>query len=214
MLTSYLVSNAIVLPMTGWLTRLLRPQAVPDRLHRRCSRWPRRPAGRPPSLGFLILGPDRARGGRRGACSRLSQAILMESFPPQKRGVAMAAFGMGVVVAPIIGPMLGGWITDNYSWRWIFYINVPIGILAMLMSQAFVEDPPYLRAARDRPRRPHRLYRLRRDGHLAGHAADRSSTAASRTTGSTPRGSLGLADLVSFHDRVYRLGTAVQASAG
>ena len=74
----------------------------------------------------------------------------MESFPPAKRGVAMAVFGMGVVVAPIIGPVLGGWITDNYSWRWIFYINVPIGILAVLMSQAFVEDPPYLRAAHER----------------------------------------------------------------
>ena len=74
----------------------------------------------------------------------------MESFPPAKRGAAMATFGMGVVVAPIIGPVLGGWITDSYSWRWIFYINVPIGIVAMLMCHAFVEDPPYLRAAHER----------------------------------------------------------------
>ena len=73
----------------------------------------------------------------------------MESFPPAKRGMAMAVFGMGVVVAPIIGPVLGGWITDNYSWRWIFFINVPLGALAVLMSQAFVEDPPYLRDARE-----------------------------------------------------------------
>ena len=71
----------------------------------------------------------------------------MESFPPAKRGMAMAIFGLGVVVAPIIGPVLGGWITDNYSWRWVFYINVPFGVLAVLMSQAFLEDPPYLRAA-------------------------------------------------------------------
>jgi DHA2 family multidrug resistance protein len=85
-----------------------------------------------------------------GALQPLSQAILMESFPPEKRGVAMATFGMGVVVAPIIGPVLGGWITDSYSWRWIFYINVPIGIVATLMCQAFVEDPPYLRTAHER----------------------------------------------------------------
>jgi len=73
----------------------------------------------------------------------------MESFPPAKRGMAMAVFGLGVVVAPIIGPVLGGWITDNYSWRWIFFINVPLGALAVLMSQAFVEDPPYLREAHE-----------------------------------------------------------------
>src|ERR1043166_2388438 len=72
----------------------------------------------------------------------------MESFPPEKRGSAMAVFGFGVVVAPIIGPTLGGWITDNYSWRWIFYINIPIGILAVVMCNMFVEDPPYIRAQR------------------------------------------------------------------
>jgi len=81
-------------------------------------------------------------GAAGGALQPLSQAILMESFPPAKRGVAMAVFGMGVVVAPIIGPVLGGWITDSYSWRWIFYINIPIGIIAVLMCHAFVEDPP------------------------------------------------------------------------
>ena len=89
-------------------------------------------------------------GAAGGALQPLSQAILMESFPPNKRGVAMAVFGMGVVVAPIVGPVLGGWITDNYSWRWVFYINIPFGILAVLMSQAFLEDPPYLRAAHER----------------------------------------------------------------
>jgi DHA2 family multidrug resistance protein len=75
----------------------------------------------------------------------ISQAILLESFPPRKRGVAMAAFVMGVVVAPILGPTLGGWLTNNYSWRWIFCINLPIGIAAALVINAFVEDPPYLK---------------------------------------------------------------------
>src|SRR5690349_8548194 len=78
----------------------------------------------------------------------ISQSILLESFPPAKRGVAMAVFAMGVVVAPILGPTLGGWITDNYSWRWIFYINLPVGILAALMAHAFVEDPPYIQNAK------------------------------------------------------------------
>jgi DHA2 family multidrug resistance protein len=76
----------------------------------------------------------------------IAQAVLLESFSLEKRGVAMAAYGMGVVVAPIIGPTLGGWITDNYSWRWIFYINLPVGALALYMVNLFVEDPPYIRA--------------------------------------------------------------------
>jgi DHA2 family multidrug resistance protein len=81
-----------------------------------------------------------------GALQPIAQAVLLESFPKEKRGQAMAVFGMGIVVAPIIGPTMGGWITDNYSWRWIFYINVPVGILAMLMANAFIEDPPYIRS--------------------------------------------------------------------
>jgi DHA2 family multidrug resistance protein len=78
----------------------------------------------------------------------LSQAILLESFPPQKRGLAMAVFALGVVVAPVLGPTFGGWLTDNYSWRWSFYINIPIGILAVLMIMRFVEDPPYIANAK------------------------------------------------------------------
>jgi DHA2 family multidrug resistance protein len=74
----------------------------------------------------------------------VSQAILVESFPRQKQGLAMAAYGMGVVVAPIIGPTLGGWLTDNYTWRWIFFINIPVGILSLLLTSALVDDPPYL----------------------------------------------------------------------
>ncbi len=83
-----------------------------------------------------------------GALQPISQAILLESFPPQKRGMAMAAFAFGVVVAPIVGPTLGGWLTDNYSWRWAFYINIPVGALAVLMIRTFVEDPPYVMGRR------------------------------------------------------------------
>jgi DHA2 family multidrug resistance protein len=147
-LTSYLVSNAIVLPMTGWLSSFLGRKRFLIGcivLFTGASML----CGLAPSLGMLILARV-LQGAAGGALQPLSQAILMESFPPEKRGAAMATFGMGVVVAPIIGPVLGGWITDSYSWRWIFYINVPIGIIAMLMCQAFVEDPPYLRAAHER----------------------------------------------------------------
>jgi DHA2 family multidrug resistance protein len=100
-----------------------------------------------PDLGFLIVARI-LQGIGGGALIPVSQAVLLESFPPEKRGVAMATFGMGVIVAPILGPTLGGWITDNYSWRWIFYINVPVGIFAVLMVQAFVEDPPYIKNAK------------------------------------------------------------------
>ena len=78
----------------------------------------------------------------------MSQAILLESFPPTKRGTATALFGLGIVVAPIIGPTLGGWLTDQFSWRWTFYINLPVGILAVFLMLLVVEDPPYIRAKR------------------------------------------------------------------
>jgi DHA2 family multidrug resistance protein len=146
-LTSYLVSNAIVLPMTGWLSgyfgrkRFLVACIILFTLASAA-------CGAAASLGMLVLARV-AQGAAGGALQPLSQAILMESFPPAKRGMAMAIFGLGVIVAPIIGPVLGGWITDNYSWRWIFFINVPLGALAVLMSQAFIEDPPYLREAHE-----------------------------------------------------------------
>jgi DHA2 family multidrug resistance protein len=82
-----------------------------------------------------------------GGMMPLTQAILLESFPHEQQGKAMAAFGVGVVVAPIIGPTLGGWITDSYSWHWIFYINLPVGLLALFMTNLYIEDPPYLRHA-------------------------------------------------------------------
>ena len=145
-LTSYLVSNAIVLPMTGWLAvrfgrkRFLLTCVV---LFTLASAM----CGAATSMPMLILARI-LQGASGGALQPLSQAILLESAPPEKRGVAMAIFGLGVVVAPVIGPTLGGWVTDNYSWRWMFYINLPIGVLAFIMCQAFVEDPPYLKEAR------------------------------------------------------------------
>lgn len=142
-LTSYLVSNAIVLPITGWLgARFGRKKiliwciilfTIASML-----------CGVAPSLPFLVVARI-LQGIGGGAMLPISQAVLLESFPPAKRGAAMAVFAMGVVVAPILGPTLGGWITDNYSWRWIFYINLPVGVFAALMAEAVVEDPPYLK---------------------------------------------------------------------
>src|SRR5215831_13345164 len=145
-LTSYLVSNAIVLPITGWLALYIgrkRLLTICIGVFTTASLL----CGMAPSLSFLIIARI-FQGIGGGALVPMSQAVLLESFPPEKRGVAMATFGMGVVVAPILGPTLGGWITDNYSWRWIFYINLPVGIFAALMTQAFVEDPPYVKNAK------------------------------------------------------------------
>lgn len=145
-LTSYLVSNAIVLPITGWLglyfgrrNLLIICISIFTVASVLC--------GMAPNLGILIVARI-IQGAGGGALIPISQAVLLESFPPEKRGVAMATFGMGVVVAPILGPTLGGWITDNYSWRWIFNINLPVGVFAILMVQAFVEDPPYIKQAK------------------------------------------------------------------
>jgi DHA2 family multidrug resistance protein len=142
-LTSYLVSNAIILPATAWLTTyfgrkrfLITCIIIFTLASAMC--------GAATSLGMLIFARI-LQGAGGGALQPIAQSVLLESFPPEKRGSAMALYGLGVVVAPIIGPTLGGWITDNYSWRWIFYINIPIGALAIFMANAFVEDPPYLR---------------------------------------------------------------------
>lgn len=142
-LTSYLVANAIILPATNWLGNLFGRKRFLIScigLFTLASAL----CGAANSLGFLVLARV-LQGAGGGALQPISQAVLLESFPPARRGAAMAVFAMGVVVAPILGPTLGGWITDNYTWRWIFYINLPIGLLAALMANAFIEDPPYLK---------------------------------------------------------------------
>jgi MFS transporter, DHA2 family, multidrug resistance protein len=142
-LTSYLVANAIILPMTGWLAanfgrkRLLLASVAGFTIASFC-------CGLAPSLPFLIIFRV-IQGACGGGLQPLSQAILLEAFPPDKRGQAMAFWALGIVVAPMLGPVAGGWLTDNYSWRWVFYINVPIGVLALILTQLFVFDPSYLR---------------------------------------------------------------------
>ena len=142
-LTSYLIANAIVLPITGWLATYLGRKFF---LILSITAFTLSSAlcGAALTLGMLIFARV-VQGASGGALLPVSQAVLLESFPPAQRGEAMAAYGLGVVFAPIIGPTLGGWITDNASWRWVFYINVPVGVLAVLMTSVFIEDPPYLR---------------------------------------------------------------------
>jgi MFS transporter, DHA2 family, multidrug resistance protein len=142
-LTSYLVSNAIMLPATGWIARrmgrkrlLMLSILVFTGASMLC--------GAAISMPMLILSRI-LQGLGGGGMQPLAQSILLESFPPSQHGKAMAVYGTGIVVAPVIGPTLGGWITDSYSWRWIFYINLPVGILAFFLAAMFIEDPPYLR---------------------------------------------------------------------
>ena len=147
-LTSYLISNAIILPSSGWLSNLLgrkRYQLLSVTLFTLASMW----CGAATSLGMLIAARV-LQGAAGGGLQPVSQAVLLESFPVRKRGQAMAVYGMGIIVSPLLGPLLGGWITDNYTWRWIFYINVPVGILALLMIHTFVEDPPYIGRSGDK----------------------------------------------------------------
>ena len=145
-LTSYLVANAIILPASGWFAQrfgrrnfLMFCVVVFTVASFLC--------GAANSLGMILLART-LQGAGGGALQPLSQAILLESFPPAKRGTAMAIFALGVVVAPVLGPTLGGYLTDEYSWRWAFYINVPIGALAVFMVSRFVEDPPYITNAK------------------------------------------------------------------
>jgi DHA2 family multidrug resistance protein len=141
-LTSYLVSNAIVLPLTGWFSSIFGRK----RFYMTCVAiftFSSMLCGLAPSLGLLVFFRI-LQGAGGGALQPISQAILLESFPKQKRGMAMAIFGMGVVLAPIIGPTLGGWITDSYSWRWIFLINIPVGVISLVLTLFLIFDPPYL----------------------------------------------------------------------
>ncbi len=141
-LTSYLISNAVVLPLTAWLgNRFQRKRFLLFCIFLfTASSLACGLAVNLPML--LVMRVIQGIGG--GAMAPISQAILMESFPPRKQGTAQALFGLGVVVAPVVGPMLGGWLTDNYSWRWIFYINIPVGLVAMWAIQQTVEDPPWV----------------------------------------------------------------------
>ena len=141
-LTSYLVSNAIVLPLSGWLVASLGRK----RFFLICITFFTASSflcGIAPSLGFLLLFRV-MQGAFGGGLQPMAQSILGDSFAPEKRGLAFSLYGITTICAPAIGPTLGGWITDNYSWRWIFYINVPVGILALILVYQLVEDPPYI----------------------------------------------------------------------
>jgi DHA2 family multidrug resistance protein len=141
-LTSYLVANAVVLPISGWLSILFGRK----RFYMACvviftiSSFL---CGIAPSLGMLIIFRI-IQGAGGGGLQPVSQAILRDTFPPEELGTAFAVYGMVVVMAPAIGPTIGGWITDNYQWRWIFYMNVPVGMLSLLLVSRIIEDPAYL----------------------------------------------------------------------
>lgn len=142
-LTSYLIANAVILPISGWLANLIGRKRL---LLTVVSGFTLSSVlcGLAPSLPALIFFRV-LQGTTGGGLQPLSQAVLLEEFPPEERGKAMAFWGLGIVAAPILGPTLGGWITDTYSWRWVFYINLPIGILSLFMISLFLCDPPYIR---------------------------------------------------------------------
>jgi len=142
-LTTYLVANAIVLPITGWLSSLMGRKrffmtciALFTMASLLCGIAPTLPA---------LLCALAIQGASGGGLQPMAQSIMADSFPAKLRGAAFALFGMTVVVAPALGPILGGWITDNYTWRWIYFINLPLGLLALGLAFRFVEDPPFLR---------------------------------------------------------------------
>ena len=142
-LTSYLAANAVILPASGWLAGILGRK----RFFLLCTvgfTLASVLCGLAPNLNALLLARV-LQGIAGGPLMPLSQAIMWEIFPFRQRGMAMAVWGMGIMMAPIFGPTLGGWITDNWSWRWTFYINVPIGILGFFAASAILFDPPYLR---------------------------------------------------------------------
>jgi len=141
-LTSYLVSNAIVIPLSGWLSGLMgrkRYMLVSVILFTVSSFM----CGASTSLAMLVAFRV-LQGVGGGGLQPVSGAILLETFPKEEYGTAMAVYGMGVVFAPILGPILGGWITDNWNWRWIFYLNVPVGLISVIMTTLFIHDPPYI----------------------------------------------------------------------
>jgi DHA2 family multidrug resistance protein len=145
-LTSYLVANAVILPASAWLSSMLGRK----RFLVGCTllfTLASATCGIATSMPMLVISRV-LQGLGGGAMQPLSQAVLLESFPPTQRGTATALFGLGVVVAPVIGPTLGGWLTDAFSWRWTFYINLPVGVSAAILMLLVLEDPPYIRASR------------------------------------------------------------------
>ena len=142
-LTSYLVSNAIILPMSGWLSQLIGRK----RFYMSCVALFTISSclcGLAPSLTMLIIFRV-MQGVGGGGLQPSEQAILADTFPARQRGMAFAVYGMAVVLAPAIGPTLGGWITDNFNWRWIFFINIPVGIISLFLTNRLITDPPYMR---------------------------------------------------------------------
>jgi len=145
-LTSYLVANAVILPASNWFARRFgrkRFLLICVVIFTIASFF----CGAAPSLGVILLARV-LQGAGGGALQPLSQSILLESFPIEKRSMSMAAYGLGIVLAPVLGPTLGGWLTDTFSWRYAFYINIPVGILAVLLISRFVHDPPYIKHAK------------------------------------------------------------------
>src|SRR6202040_280686 len=147
-LTSYLVSNAIILPMSGWLSNLMGRK----RFYMSCVALFTISSflcGFAPSLGLLIFFRV-LQGVGGGGLQPSEQAILADTFPPKQRGMAFAVYGMAVVLAPAIGPTLGGWITDNFNWRWIFFINIPVGMVSLLLTNLLISDPPYMKQKKNK----------------------------------------------------------------
>ncbi len=148
-LTSYLVANAVILPASNWFARRFgrkRFLLICVTIFTVASFF----CGAAPSLGVILFARI-MQGAGGGALQPLSQSILLESFPIQKRSMSMAAYGLGIVLAPVIGPTLGGWLTDTFSWRYAFYINIPVGILAFVLISRFVHDPAYIKNAKVGP---------------------------------------------------------------
>ena len=174
-LTSYLVSNAIVLPISGWISNRIGRK----RFYMSCVALFTVSSflcGLATSLPMLIFFRV-VQGIGGGGLQPSERAILADTFAPEKRSMAFSLYGMAVVVAPAIGPTIGGWITDNYTWRWIFFLNIPVGIISLLLTNRIVEDPPYLKKVRERTRRRgrHRPGSARAEHRsLADHARQRS----------------------------------------
>jgi DHA2 family multidrug resistance protein len=145
-LTSYLVANAVVLPISGWIANRIGRK----RFYMSCVTLFTLASllcGLAPTLPLLVFFRV-IQGAAGGGLQPSEQAILADTFPPEKRSMAFAVYGMAVVLAPALGPTVGGWIVDNHSWRWLFFLNIPVGILSLVLTQRLVEDPPYLAALR------------------------------------------------------------------